>query len=58
MMIESYISLMLVGFAVVSFFAWLVDTKKQEDKRRREEEELMPLVGVVLPKKKDEDANE
>lgn len=57
MMIESYISLMLVGFAVVSFFAWLVDTKKQEDKRRREEE-LMPLVGVVLPKKKDEDANE
>jgi hypothetical protein len=56
MMIESYISLMLVGFAVVAFFAWLVDTKKQA--YRREEEDIKPLVGVVLPKKKDEDANE
>jgi hypothetical protein len=55
--IESYASFVLLGLGVVIFFAWLVDVKKQEDKRRREEE-LMPLVGVVLPKKKDEDANE
>jgi len=56
--IESYVSFVLLGLGVVVFFAWLVDLKKQEDKRRREEEKLMPLVGVVLPKKKDENANE
>lgn len=56
--IESYASLVILGLGAVIFFAWLVDVKKQEDKRRRKEEELMPLVGVVLPKKKDEDANE
>jgi hypothetical protein len=56
MMIESYISLMFAGFAVVAFFAWWVDTKKKS--YRREEEDIKPLVGVVLPKKKDEDANE
>ena len=56
--IESYVSFVLLGLGVVIFFAWLADLKKQEDKRRREEEKLMPLVGVVLPKKKDENANE
>lgn len=56
MFIESYISLTFAGFAVVAFFAWWVDTKKKA--YRREEEDIKPLVGVVLPKKKDEDANE
>lgn len=55
MIFEFYVSLMLAGFALVSFFAWWVDTKK---KAYRREEDIKPLTGVVLPKKKDEDANE
>lgn len=55
MLIEYYVSYILIGFAVVSFVAWWVDTKK---KAYRREDEIKPLTGVVLPKKKDEDANE
>lgn len=54
-MIESYVALLVVGFAVVALFTWWVDSRKKSFRR---DEELRPLTGVVLPKKKDGNTNE
>jgi hypothetical protein len=45
-----------IGFLFVVFFAWLLNTKNGFSRTDldKEEEDTAPLLGVVLPKKKDE----
>ena len=45
----------LVAVSLLVLFAWLVDLDKRKEKQSQEE--MTPLLGVVLPNKK-EDTNE
>jgi hypothetical protein len=59
-MIEFYAGLVILGLLLVILSAWMVADKKQVEKRLLEEEQegVMPLLGVVLPNKKDGNENE
>ena len=46
----------LVAVSLLVLFAWLADLDKKAEKKYQEE--VSPLLGVVLPNKKDKDTNE
>lgn len=44
---------LVIGLAVVASVTWLVDGYKKELRDRQNQRDVSPLLGVVLPNKKD-----
>jgi hypothetical protein len=44
---------LVIGLAVVASVTWLVDGYKKELRDRQNQRDVSPMLGVVLPNKKD-----
>jgi hypothetical protein len=44
---------LVIGLAVVASITWLLDGYKKELKNKQKQRNVAPMLGVVLPNKKD-----